>query len=34
MTEEEACVILQALGWACGKDEVGNHFCIMCLGDI
>lgn len=34
MTEEEACVILQALGWACEKDEVGDHFCIMCLGDI
>lgn len=34
MNEDEACVILQALGWACGKDEVDDHFCIMNLGDI
>lgn len=34
MTEEEACAILQAQGWACGKDEVGDRFCIKCLGEI
>ena len=34
MTEKEACAILQAQGWACGKDEVGDRFCIRCLGNI
>ena len=34
MTETEACAILQAQGWACGKDEVGDLFCIRCLGNI
>ncbi|WP_428483411.1 DUF6990 domain-containing protein, partial [Pseudomonas protegens] len=34
MTEKEACAILQAQGWACGKDEVSDRFCIKCLGEI
>lgn len=34
MTEKEACLILQAEGWSCRKDEVGDYFCIRCFGDI
>lgn len=34
MTEKEACFILQAEGWSCRKDELGDYFCITFLGDI
>lgn len=34
MTEKEACRILQAEGWFCRKDEVGDPVCRKSLGDV
>lgn len=34
MTDEEACRILQAEGWSCRKDEVGDPICCKSLGDV
>ncbi|TFF42015.1 hypothetical protein [Pseudomonas sp. RIT623] len=34
MKEIEILPALEGLGWRCGKDEVGDCFCLMDVGDV
>lgn len=31
MKIKEILPVFESLGWSCGKDDVGDHFCLMCL---
>uniref|UniRef100_UPI001CDD2D2E DUF6990 domain-containing protein n=1 Tax=Pseudomonas huaxiensis TaxID=2213017 RepID=UPI001CDD2D2E len=33
MTEKDVVSILREQGWACSKDEVGDYFCVIDVGD-
>lgn len=28
---KEILPVFESLGWSCGKDDVGDHFCLMSL---
>lgn len=34
MKEKEILSTLEELGWRCRKDEVGDYFCLMDLGEV
>jgi len=34
MNEVELIQVLRSLGWSCGRDEVGDWFCILSVGAV